>query len=95
MREAFRPYRVVALVSGALILIALAGAITWPIALDWTKAWLLALSSGLSACAVIGTCRLVGITVDHVEKRTHLPEIRQATRDAMRERNANSGGKTS
>ena len=37
MDEAMRPYRVVAYVSGGLIIENLVGAILWPLALDWSK----------------------------------------------------------
>lgn len=83
-----RPYRVVACVSGGLIIETLVGAILWPLAFEWSKVWLVGLGTALSVWAVVGTCQLVKTTAEHVRMRTEMPEIRSAAREAIRKQNS-------
>lgn len=88
MKEVIRPYRVVAYVSGVLIIETLLGAIVWQLAFEWSKVWLIGIGTALSVWAVVGTCQLVSITVGHVQTRTELPQIRTSAREAMKRLNS-------
>ena len=77
--EVFYPYRLIAAVASATVLVSGIGLFVWPSATGWEKALLLAFSLGLAAWSTVGTFGLVKITADHGEiKMRLLPELRQA-----------------
>jgi MFS family permease len=94
-RRAFEPYTVVACVSGAAAFASLAGIFVWSVAPGWAQSLIMALASGLSMWAVVGSVQLVGITAMHGRHRARVPEIRAAFIKARAERQATEQEKAS
>lgn len=78
VQGALLPYRVVAFVSGLTPLLALTSLLLWGLEVNlplpgwFRQAFALAVTTGLSVWAIIGTIQLVGVTADHGEDRASL-----------------------
>jgi hypothetical protein len=77
---AFRPYAVIAAVSGLTTGVSIAGLFLWPVAPPWAKSLLLASALGFSVWAIVGTVELVGITSTHGRYQARVPELKQQER---------------
>lgn len=89
---AIRPYSTIARVSAFATGSGLAGAFVWSLSPWWVQASVLACSTGFMVWALVGTVQLVGITAWHGRMRARMLEIKQAAREAMKERDKRGAG---
>ncbi len=85
-RAAYKPYEIVAKVSGAAATVSVAGLFVWPIAPGWAQSLIMGLSLGLATWAVIGTVQLVGITATQGHHSGRVSDIHAAYLKAREKR---------
>jgi hypothetical protein len=86
IRGAIEPYRVISIVTGCQVFAALLAVVCWSLAPLWGQAVALGVVTGLATWSIVGTVQLVNLTARHGYLRSRMPEIREAARKALRDR---------